>query len=215
MNSQDAWNSVEIAKLVASLLTPVVVALLGFLLSRRLSAQEQRERAAQSLRESQDRERREEREAEAKEHEDEVLRRKYPHIELTLECEFLGERQGWHLVTFSIVANNVGQVRHEFGYINFRLRGIKHNAPFNFFKDTPRVTFPEKILAKTNVKPPQWNYAFIEPGVTQRIPVTTRVSADCSHVMAQVEVEYDPHSPHTAEAVFAVPGRGAYRSPNA
>ena len=182
--------------------TPIVVAVLGFLLSRRLVA-------AQHTRETQDRERRARQDTEAKLREDEILRRKYPHIELTLECEFFGESQGWRLATFSVVANNVGQVRQDFSHVYLRLRGLNGDAAFDLLGNTHRVAFPEELLKTTDLKPPEWNYVFIEPGVKQRIPLTTRIPAGCAYVRAHVEVKYDEYSPHTAEAVFAVPHTAA------
>ena len=42
METKQVWNGLEIAKLIASLTTPIMVALIGFWLNRRLKKQDDR-----------------------------------------------------------------------------------------------------------------------------------------------------------------------------
>jgi hypothetical protein len=206
MNPLQAWSSLEIAKLIASLLTPVTVALIGFLLTKRLQVQEARDRKAIADRETEAEQLQSVRMAEEKEREDQLLRRKSPHIELSLECEFLGVSDGYRLVTFCVVARNVGPIRQQFAHAYLKVRGIRRGDAFELFKDTDRVDFRDEILEETDLVPTgKWRYVFIEPGVLQRIPFTTRMAADYAYLRGHIKVEYDEFSPHTAEAVVAVP----------
>lgn len=195
--SAPAWNSLEIAKFVASMATPVVVALIGLWITSRLKAKDRKfEAAYQSER-----------------------RLNTPHIELHLDCNFLGVRDGIHLATFTVAAKNVGQVLHKFTGITLRIRGIK-DEPFEYRVGTNdanvnpydkyRVRFPH-LLLKTDLVPKSsdpnkhWNFIFVEPGVTQRLPLTTCVPVEFRYLLVHVIFSYEKYTPHTAEAVFAVP----------
>lgn len=193
MSTPLVWNSLEIAKLVASMAMPVAVALIGLWITSSLRDKDRKfEAAYQSER-----------------------RLNTPHIELHLDCDFLGMRNGFHLVTFTAAAKNVGQVLHRFNGITLRIRGIK-DEPFEFRGDTNaanaspydeyQVKFPYRLLTTDLVpKSKDWNFVFIEPGVTQRLPLTTLVPVEFTHLLVHVKFEYEKYTPHTAEAVFAVP----------
>jgi hypothetical protein len=234
MVGDQVWNSLEIAKLLADLVTPFVVATFGYCITRRLKAQEERSLIAREKEreerqrqyedrinlERQDREERlearrtegersKERERLERETErDELERRHTPHIELRLECHFLGERNGQHLTTVLVLATNRGQVLHKFDRIILRMRGIKNERFEHWEENAPRACFPHKIL-ETNLVPKlvheSWNFIFIEPGVAQHISLTTLIPVEYTYVLAHVEFEYKKYWPHTAEAVFAVP----------
>jgi len=195
----DHWNSLEVAKLIASLATPVVVALIGLWISSRLRAEDRRFDAAQQ-------EKKDKEQAEQKERSDERYRRNAPHIELKLDCQFHGMRNSNHLATITVSAENVGKVLHQFKEITLRVRGIK-DEPFTFDERAGRVVFPHEVR-KRNLVPPEWNFVFIEPGVTQYIPFTFPVAADYCYLLAHVVFEYKEYWPHTAQAVFAVPAMG-------
>lgn len=187
MSQQQVWTSLEIAKFAASMATPVVVALIGLWITNRLNAAYRSEQRLNT-----------------------------PHIELTLEYEFLGSRAGKHLVTFTVTARNTGQVLHKFDRIVLRVRGIRDEpfecsvvdderkvAPYDVY----RAKFPYPVL-KTNLVPlPKWGFVFVEPGVTQRLPLTTPISADYTHLLVHVMFAYEAYTPHTAQAVFAVTDR--------
>jgi hypothetical protein len=203
VNALQVWSSLEIAKLIASLATPIAVALMGFWISRTLNASDQkRQEKLQAAR----RERDDKRQAEKEER----YRRNAPHIELELDCQFHGIRDDHYLATFTVSATNAGYVWHKFEQINLRVRGIK-NEPFEYFSrrgleeednSARRVAFPYELL-HTNLVP--WNFVFIEPRVTQHLTLTTTVSNDYSYLLAHVVFEYKEYWPHTAEAVFKVP----------
>ncbi|NLG55951.1 hypothetical protein A5776_05580 [Mycolicibacterium elephantis] len=214
MGALQDWTSLEIAKLVASLATPIVVACLGFWISRKVRESDRRFNEARD-------ERKEGREAEKRAIDDELYRRNALHIGLQVDCQFHGLRQGQYLTTFTVSAKNVGQVLHEFEQVTLRVRAIK-DEPFTVFRRSNprkqredecarRVAFPHEVL-KANLVP--WNFVFIEPGVTQDLTLTTMIPADYSYLLAHVVFEYKEYWPHTAEAVFAVPA-GLLRSNDA
>jgi hypothetical protein len=190
MDSQQAWNSLEIAKFIASLATPIAVALVGFWISFRLREHDRRIDKAK----------------------EERRREHTPHVEMKLDCQFHGFRDGNHLTTFKVSIANVGLIMPQLPEIVIRVRGIK-DEPFGFLNtDTEgasnpsgrRASFPHKILEGSLV-PAQWNFVFIEPGVTQDLCLTTLVPGDFSYLLVNVTFHYKEDWPHTAEAVFAVP----------
>jgi len=191
----------ETVNLAAQFVTPLVVAIVGYFITRQLKAQEERSALARDL----DREERERQYAEEREgKKDELERRHTPHIELRLEAQFLGERNGQVLTTISVVAENLGQVLHKFDKITLRIRGIR-DEPFELWKGRePQVLFPHNIL-NTNLVPSEWNFISIEPGVAQRITQTTLIPTEYTYILVYVEFEYKKYWPHTAEEVFAVP----------
>ena len=193
METKQVWNGLEIAKLIASLTTPIMVALIGFWLNRRLKKQDDRFAEAQRK----------------------LYREDEPHIELTLDCAFHGVRGDKRLTTFTVSAKNVGRVEHKFDQILLRVRGIRDEPFGNDSKNEShienekarRALFPEELFKRNLVpktKNSTWNYIFVEPGVKQAVTFTTVVPADFTYLLAQVWFQYEATRPHTAEAVFAV-----------
>jgi hypothetical protein len=230
MPGEQLWNSLEVAKLLAGLVTPLVVTVFGYWITIRLKAQDkQSENARDEEREERRRQyeermsvERQEREARIEDRrkedersrererldkeaqKDELERKHTPHIELRLDCQFLGARNGQFLTVVSVLAANSGQVLHKFDRIILRIRGVK-NERFEYWRGyEPHAYFPHKIL-ETNLVHENWNFIFIEPGVTQRIALTTLIPIEYTYVLAHVEFEYKKYWPHTAEALFAVP----------
>lgn len=173
MDSQQAWNSLEIAKFIASLATPIAGALVGFWISFRLRKHDRRL-------------------DEAKE---ERRREHTPHVEMKLDCQFHGFRDGNHLTTFTVSIANVGLIMPQFPEIVIRVRGIK-DEPFGYLNtDTEGASDPSGRRA----------FVFIEPGVTQDLCLTTLVPGDFSYLMVNVTFYYKEYEPHTTESIFAVP----------
>lgn len=195
------WNTVEIAKLLVSLATPLMVAAVGYMVSLRLKDYDRKQQ-----RDEDDRKKVIER-AQASER-DEIERRHTPHIEVSIEVSFLGKRDGQHLTRIVVIAINRGQVLHKFGKITLRLRGIK-DEPFNYIKNrAPHAAFPYKIL-DVNLVQESWNFIFVEPGVSQRISINTLVPVGFTYVLAHTMFEYKKYWPHTADTICAVPSSEA------
>jgi hypothetical protein len=173
---------------IASLATPIAVALVGFWISFRLRKHDLRIDQAKAER----------------------RREHTPHVEMKLDCQFHGFRDGNHLTTFTVSIANVGLIMPQLPKIVIRVRGIK-DEPFGYLNTEGafdpggrRACFPYKILEGSLV-PAQWNFVFVEPGVTQDLCLTTLVPGDFSYLMANVTFYYTEDWPHTAEEVFAVP----------
>jgi|GEM_PF-3219537 len=210
MTTDTLWNSLEIAKIAVTAITPIVVVGVGYLISRQLKNSEfrmqkelEKDREERALRyeEQKDSERfrREEQKAE-------IERRYTPHIELRIDCQFFGPRDDQFLATFCVQASNKGQVVHKFPSVVLRVRGIK-GEPFQHWQGhEPRAYFPHNVF-ETDLIPSDWNFIFIEPGVSHQITITTVIPAEYSYVLAYAEFAYKEYWPHTAEAVFFLPQR--------
>lgn len=219
METKRVWNSLETAKLIASLATPIMVALIGFWINGKLKAGEHRFNKAQSEQARQFTETQRAEDRRFEEAQRKLYREDEPHIELKLDCKFHELRGDKYLATFTVSAANVGRVEHKFTEILLRIRGIK-DEPFEYdIENDPhpderarRAAFPHELLKRNLVprtKRTKWNYIFIEPGVNQDISFTTLVPSDYSYLSAHVKFDYEEYRPHTAEAVFAVPQQGA------
>ena len=212
MPAETPWNSLEIVKLVVSILTPLVVAFVGYWITTRLkniesATQAELEKDREERRQLYE-EGREVEQLEREERKNQIERRYTPHIELRIECQFFGPRQDQFLAVFLVLANNRGHVVHQFPSVGLRVRGIK-DEPFQYWEGRePRAHFPHKLF-EVDLVPPDWNFIFIEPGVSHQIAFTTVVPSDYSYLLAFAEFEYKEYWPHNAEAVFSVPKQSA------
>jgi hypothetical protein len=245
------WNSLEIAKLIAALATPVVVAFVGFWINTKLEAQKRgftkaqedqkqqftetqaaEERRFAEAQKEQDRQFDESQKAEERRFEEaqrKLYRDDQPRIELTLDCTFHGVQSDYRLAVFTVSAKNVGRVRHQVDRIKLRARAID-DEPFSYREEKakylefgvqpredppprnrrqPRVKFPHKVV-ETDLVPAEWNFIFVEPGVTQSLSYAKPISVKFRYLLAHVIFEYAPvdgklRDPHSAETVFALP----------
>ena len=212
------WNSLEIAKFIAALATPVVVAFVGIWIKYKIDESQK----------AQDRQFTQSQKAE-KERFEEAQRKLYrddePRIELTLGCTFHGVQSDSRLAVFTVSAKNVGRVRHQINRVTLRVRAI-NDEPFSYREETaeylledhvrpgetrprdrrqPRVNFPHKVL-ETDLVPAEWHFIFVEPGVTQSLSYARPISVKHRYLLAHVIFKYDEFKdPHSAEVVFAVP----------
>lgn len=194
MGPLSPWNSLEAAKLLVSILTPMALVILGFLFNRRLHKLE-----------SEKEDTRRKHDAKEQKERDELERRHTPHIEFDIDCNFFGPHQGKYAAEFILTANNKGITKHEFRSIILRLRGIKQDAPLSFWtkRNKHRLEFPEKIV-EDEVKPKNLNYIFVEPGVTQRLSYITIIDAEIKYITARAEFNYEQYKPHSTEKMFEV-----------
>jgi len=67
-------------------------------------------------------------------------------IEFGMDATFFGPQQNEYLASFTITANNKGNVEHRFSEIRLRILGIKADEALTEFKKYPPMThFPEQI----------------------------------------------------------------------
>lgn len=194
MVGESLWNSLEVAKLAVSVLTPFSIVLFGFLFNKRLLRLESGQEDARRKQDSVDQQAR-----------DELERRFAPHIEFDIYCRFYGPQQGQYAAELTLSAKNKGMTRHEFTSIVLRVRGIKRDAPLRYWVERyeHRLEFPERIV-KDEVKPRNWNCIFVEPGVTQRLSYMTLVDEEIRYISARAEFYYEKYTPHSTEKMFEV-----------
>ena len=213
---ESPWNSLEIVKLFVSIITPLVIVILGYCINKRLNLHEKRQQKESDERKSKEnyeselrRQKYEERKEldrlERKERVNELERRYTPHIEFKIDCQFFGPVNKQYLINLLLIADNRGLVMHKFKKIELRVRGIKKNEEFESWEGyEQRVKFPHKLF-ETSVIPPKWNFVFVEPGVAQQISYSSRVATEYAFLSVRAEFHYDHHTPHSIEGIFAVP----------
>ncbi len=201
------WSSLAIAKLITSLLIPLVIVILGYYFNRRLK---------QTNQNNGDRHRQE---LEAKEQERNDLERRYKYrIEFSLDATIIGVQDGFYLLEFTTTINNKSLLQKKYTDITLRVLGIEENSNIKLWlaknidketgelkeQQTSRINFPVEIV-KENILPPFWSNIFIEPGVKQDVTFTTRIPKNISYILATVKFKYkNIPKPHTAERIFAL-----------
>jgi hypothetical protein len=61
-------------------------------------------------------------------------------------------------------------------------------------------------VLETDLVPAEWNFIFIEPGVTQSLSYARPISAEHGYLLVHAIFTYEEfRDPHSAEAVFALP----------
>ncbi len=208
MESASAWNSLEVAKLAVSVLTPLTIAILGYLVNKRFHDSELRQEQDRDNEQCQREEEKSRREAEEQKKREELTRLYKPHIEFDIDCHFFGPQHGKYAAEFILAANNRGTTRHEFTSIILRVRGIRHDTPLTFWtkRYEHRLQFPVEIVVD-EVKAKDLNFIFVEPGVKQCISYQTIIDAEIKYITARAEFFYDPekkYTPHSAEKMFKV-----------
>jgi hypothetical protein len=201
------WTSLEIAKFVASLAVPAIVALIGIWLKYKIDeSQKTEERRFQEIKQ-------------------ELYRDDKPRVELTLDCAFHGVQGDRRLVVFTVSAKNVGKVRHKIDRVKLRVRAID-DEPFSYRQEDedylledhvwpglsrrrerrqPRLDFPHKVL-ETDLVPAEWHFIFVEPGVTQSLSYARPIPVRHRYLLVHAIFTYEEFSnPHSAEVVFALP----------
>jgi hypothetical protein len=130
----------------------------------------------------------------------------YPRIEFGLKCKVFGPHQNSYLASFTITANNKGNVEHKFSEIRLRIRGIKINELLTEFKEySPMVNFPEKIIEGINIVPAKFGYFFVRPGVNQAFNYATQIPGDIRFIIVRATFKYQSTNElHAAERVFEV-----------
>jgi hypothetical protein len=187
------WNSLETVKLIASFLTPVIVAVVGYWFNRRLKEiEENNQKRNQAYIE------------EKEKRLSEIERRYDPHIEFTIDCNIYGPQEGAYIAELLMSAHNKSLVQHKFKEIILRVRGIKHNEALSIWeKSEHRLKFPNPVFER-DVKPENWNFIFIEPSVKQEISFITKIEETYRFIVARAEFHYDKFTPHSIERMFEI-----------
>lgn len=128
-----------------------------------------------------------------------------PQIEFDLSARFFGPEQEEYLLEIRLNLTNSGLVQQKLWDPKLRILGIKKGVSLNFRANDPyRLEFPEKVLPLRDLRPADYNFFFVEPGVHQDISYVTKVSSSLGYVLVYSEFHYDTTTPHTAERLFEV-----------
>jgi len=182
MKTGCVWNSLEIAKFVATLATPIVVAMIGFRINARLRKLYREDVPHIELK------------LDCKFH----GYRDGKHL-TTFAVSAANVGRVKHEFP-NIMFRVLGIKEEPFEYDADNEGHLEESAR--------RAAFPHTVLKRNLVpktKNTKWNFIFVEPGVTQDLSLTTLIPSDYTYLMAHVAFYYQPKWPHTAEAVFTVP----------
>lgn len=132
-----------------------------------------------------------------------------PRVEFDVDANFLGPQNNYFLTEILISAHNVGLRIRKFPSIKLLVRGIKHDAKIEEWKENePRLFFPDKIIDNAEVIfKKNYGHVFVEPGVKQKLTYLTRIPADYRFISIRVEFEYNENRTHSAERILELPTR--------
>ena len=127
-----------------------------------------------------------------------------PRIEFDIQCAFLGTQGNASVVSFTVLANNKGNVEHRCSRVSLRVRGITTDQTLARRPDA-RLDFPKSLL-KAELVPEGFGYYFVRPGIAQPFTFTTTIPADARFLLARAAFKYENSEDlHTSERVFEVP----------
>ncbi|PSR55890.1 hypothetical protein AHMF7605_21490 [Adhaeribacter arboris] len=130
----------------------------------------------------------------------------HPRIEFDVKCVLYGPHLNNYLATFTITANNKGNVEHRFSEIRLKVLGIKNNEPLTeHIEFTPLINFPDKIIRGVNIVPSSFGYFFVRPSVNQTFNYAIKIPEHYRFILVRATFKYQQNGDlHTAERVFEV-----------
>ena len=137
-----------------------------------------------------------------------VQRRFAPQIEFDVDAKLFGPMDSGYVAEYTLTFTNKGLTRPKIRKLSLLVRMIgKNDQLFNRERPRSRLCFQEiPVLNIENLIPPEWEWIFIEPGVTQRWRHSSKVPIDAAYLLVHGAFEYKPDLPHTAEKVIEVKG---------
>jgi len=128
-----------------------------------------------------------------------------PHIEFEVSCRFLGPQTGSFVAEYTFYLLNKGLVRQKIKRIKFSVRGIKEADVFER-RDSKvaGLNFPSVIEEVDNLITDEFEYIFVEPGVSQSVRHVSMVEGTFAFVLVRAEFFYKDGIEHSAARVFAV-----------
>lgn len=130
-----------------------------------------------------------------------------PHVEFTIDCLFYGPQKGEYIVEVLLIIHNKGLVQHKFFDMFLQLRGIKAKGRLSYSKkDDFRLDFPLILVDEVNLLPENYNFFFVEPGISQPFTYATKIPATIKYVLTSGMFYYDRDRRlvHRIERVFPV-----------
>jgi hypothetical protein len=129
-----------------------------------------------------------------------------PHIEFTVDVNFVGMQDDQWLVEVLALLENKGQVKHSISDFTFDLRclsageALRHGGEVINYQ----LEIPQKIK-EGSWMPRGWDYTFIEPGIRTRYSFITSVPVSASFVLVHGRFFYSKEDFHTADRLIKVP----------
>lgn len=132
----------------------------------------------------------------------------HPQVEFTVAARLLGPQRSNNVVETTLTFRNTGKARVELPKIKLEIRGIKHDADLVERQDKPaKLDFTTRVVHEPNLVPPEWEYLFVEPGVTQEIKHVSKVDTVYSFLLVRSEFVYRNGDPHSSVCVVETHAR--------
>lgn len=129
-----------------------------------------------------------------------------PRIQFDLECRVfpLDPETDTHLVEIAFVFSNTGFVEHRLYDLSVSVHGLPTGG-----QDKGTRTFSRRLLPRTGIVPPQYQWYFVRPGVRQVITHTVVLHRPGPLIQVTAGFSYRKREdwPHTARRVFEVGSR--------
>jgi hypothetical protein len=129
-----------------------------------------------------------------------------PHIEFSVDVNFVGVQDDQWLVEILALLDNKGQVRHSISDFTFDLRCVSSDEALRHGGEgiNYQLEIPHK-LKEGSWMPRGWAYTFIEPGLRTRYSFISTVPVSASFVLVHGRFSYSKEDFHTADRLVKVP----------
>jgi len=128
-----------------------------------------------------------------------------PQIEFDVDARIIKSAGGPVVAEYTLNLKNNGKVQVRLPRIGLRVRSLNRGDQIERFDDA-RLKFPHKLFDLYNVlsNNKNWEFTFLEPGITQRYRVVSVVPNEAILLLVFGEFEYREGWEHTAEKVIEV-----------
>jgi hypothetical protein len=130
----------------------------------------------------------------------------YPHIEFSVDINFVGEQDGFWLTELIARFENKGKVQHRISDFKFDLFALyAEDKIVSADEFGGQVFFPHKVIAGSWL-PKKWEYTFIDPGVSTHYSFVASVPKEMTYVILHGWFQYpNGRESHSAEMTIPVP----------
>jgi len=131
------------------------------------------------------------------------LRREYARkVEFDISANILWFQNEPYVVEFDIALDNKGKVKIKIPYISLSVRTLNEGDEYSKFKQS-RLKFPPPIIDVQNILiGKDFDFTFVEPGITQHYRFVAEVSKEAKYLLATGKFEYRKGWPHTTSKLI-------------
>jgi hypothetical protein len=99
-----------------------------------------------------------------------------------------------------------GFVEHRMFNLNVSVHALENGQCNNLKESTKEVRFDRRILKRTQIVPPSYEFYFVRPGIRQVVTHIISIPSDVSLIRITSSFDYDRKGrwPHTARRVFSI-----------